>query len=133
LLVTAIQLKRYHLHHHAVPAELAALVPDFTSQIPGDPINGEPLRYRTNSDGSFLLYSVGDDAVDNGGDLTMPETVASSGTYRQWWKARDAVWPLPAAPEEIQNYFAKLAADRQTVQRRPAPAPRKFLERYGPA
>jgi len=77
-----------------------------------------------------LLYSVGDDGADNGGDTTTPQTVAGSGTYRQWWKARDAVWPLPAAPEEIQNYFAKLAADRKTVPL-PAPASGKFLERYG--
>ena len=128
LLVAAIELKRYQIKHGAVPSELAMLVPEITSQIPADPIDGNHLRYRSNLDGSFLLYSVGDDGVDNGGDTTMPQTASVSANYRQWWKARDAVWPLPAGAEEVQIYFAKLAAERKTTQ---TPAERRFLERYG--
>src|SRR5262249_5172192 len=128
LLVAAIELKRYQIKHGAVPSELAMVVPEVTSQVPADPIDGKPLRYRSNSDGSFLLYSVGEDGVDNGGDSTLPHAASSSVTYRQWWKGRDAVWSLPAGPEEIQSYFAKLAAERKAT---PGALERRFRDRYG--
>jgi hypothetical protein len=42
------------------------LVPEFLPQLPADPFNGQPLRYVMQPD-HYLLYSVGQDGVDNGG------------------------------------------------------------------
>ena len=50
------------------------------------------LRYRLKPDGTFLLYSVGEDARDDGGDPTPP----SAGKF-DLWEGRDAVWPSSAA------------------------------------
>jgi hypothetical protein len=57
------------------------------------------LRYKLQADGSFLLYSVGEDGEDNGGDPT-PTTTA----VNNWLKGRDFVWPRPATAEEVEDY-----------------------------
>jgi len=100
--ITAIALKRYQLTHGDFPADLTALVPEFVSAIPRDPVDGQPLRYRRNADGTFLLYSVGENGKDDGGD---PRPSDSNSRYLYWQFGRDWVWPQPATPEEIQNYY----------------------------
>ena len=114
LLVTAIALKRFHLKHGSYPAELSALTPEILREPWRDPMDGKPLRYRLNPDGSFLLYSVGDDGVDNGGDPSLPKP-SSDGSAKRWWQARDAVWPQPATREEVFADFQKLARERHTT------------------
>ncbi len=136
LVVTALALKRYQLGHGAYPPELGALAPAFLSAAPRDPIDGKPLRYQLKPDGSFLLYSVGEDGEDNGGDATPTE--APTTANKRWWQARDAVWPQPATPEEVNSYFAKLALDRKKYQEAQAAslsvltvADAEFRKRYG--
>jgi len=99
LLVAAIALKRYELHHGKPATSLAVLVPEILSEVPRDFMNGEPLRYRLASDGDFVLYSVGTDGRDDGGD---PNPLPGlSGAIHRLWNGRDIVWPKPATPEEI--------------------------------
>jgi hypothetical protein len=102
LSVTALAIKRYHLRHSAYPESLAALVPEFFSEIPRDPIDGKPLRYRMNSDGTFVLYSIGDDGKDDIGNPAPSEEHKSSSA---WQFGRDWVWPQPATPQEVQNFY----------------------------
>jgi hypothetical protein len=104
LMVAAIALRRYQLRHGSYPAKLGGLVPEFASEVPRDPIDGRPLRYRLKSDGSFLLYSVGVDGVDDGGD---PAPAADAP--KQWLRGRDAVWPMPASAEEVKTALEKPA------------------------
>ncbi len=100
LTVTAIALKRYKLRHENFPADLTALVPEFLPAIPLDPVNAQLLHYKPNADGTFLLYSVGEDAEDNGGDPT------STNPKTFWWqRGRDWVWPQPASAQEVEDYF----------------------------
>lgn len=98
--VTGIALKRYRLRHAAWPADLDALVPEFLPQVPRDPVDGHMLRYHWNPDGTFLLYCIGKDGVDNGGDP------APDGPIKSWLRSRDWVWPQPASPADIQNYYS---------------------------
>jgi hypothetical protein len=107
LLITALALKRSQIRHGRVPAGLDALVPEFLAAAPLDPMDGKPLRYRTNADGTFLLYSVGEDGVDNGGDASLALLSPPTET-NAWWHARDAVWPLPATAEQVAAYEAKM-------------------------
>jgi hypothetical protein len=97
---TAVALKRYELQHGTFPPDLNALVPEFLPTVPRDPVDGHPLRYRANGDGTFLLYSIGNDGVDNAGDTT--------GTGRakaiNWLRGRDWVWPLPATQRELEFF-----------------------------
>jgi len=91
LALAAIALKRSQLARGAFPATLDDLVPEFLPSIPRDFMNGKPLHYRLLSDGSFLLYSVGDDGRDDGGDAS----AVSPGRFGLW-EGRDAVWPSAA-------------------------------------
>ena len=67
-------------------------------------MNGQTLHYRINSDGTFLLYSVGENGVDDGG-------ISPS---HKWWElywiadTLDLVWPQPAMEAEIQAYYKTL-------------------------
>ena len=92
MVITAIALKRYELRHGKPAASLAALVPGFLAAPPRDLMDGQPLRYRLSSDGSFVLYSVGADGQDEGGD---PSTAVSDKDWQNEppWAGRDWVWP----------------------------------------
>src|SRR5262249_36507534 len=68
LVMTAISLKRHALRSGKSPATVQALVPEFLASVPIDYMDGQPIKYRLNADGASILYSVGDDYKDDGGD-----------------------------------------------------------------
>ncbi|MEJ0088182.1 MAG: hypothetical protein WDM80_00265 [Limisphaerales bacterium] len=107
IVITAIALKRFQLKHGHFPERLSELTPEFLSS-PIDPVDGSPLRYRRNGDGTFLLYSIGENGVDDGGD---PNSMPAAGSYFNWQgnKVRDWVWPQPATAEEVQVYYEEQA------------------------
>jgi hypothetical protein len=84
-------------------------VPEFLSSVPLDPVDGEPLRYRRNGDGTFLLYSVGENGVDDGGDPSLEKGITGSNFNWQIPHALDWVWPQPATAAEIQKYYEEQA------------------------
>jgi hypothetical protein len=110
-IVTAIALKRYQQKHGNYPANLNSLAPEFVSTVPLDPVDGQPLRYHPNSNGTFLLYSVGENGVDDGGNPSLEKGVTSSSFFWQSDHALDWVWPQPATEEEIQAYYKKLSSN----------------------
>src|ERR1017187_3346263 len=103
LTVTAIALKRYQLRNGNYPPSLPALVPEFLAEVPRDPVDGKPLRYRLDGK-TFLLYSVGENGKDDGGDPSLEKGVESSSFQWQNSHALDWVWPQPASAEEIAGY-----------------------------
>jgi hypothetical protein len=109
VVVAAIALKRYELRHHQLPATLEVLTPDLLKAVPIDCMDGEPLRYRPTGNDRFVLYSVGEDGKDDGGDPSLPKNIQSSIFYWQNDRARDWVWPQPASPEEVQKYYDEQA------------------------
>lgn len=70
----ACALERYRLARRQYPNDLATLRPQFIGKLPVDPVKGGPLKYRQAGD-SFLLYSIGWNAMDDGG-----KTVKGKGT-----------------------------------------------------
>jgi hypothetical protein len=106
VVITAIALKRYQLKHGDYPPDLSSLVPEFVLKVPLDPVDGQPLRYRRNADGTFLLYSVGENGKDDGGNPAWEKTDETTDYY-DWQNAHalDWVWPQPATPGEIQAYY----------------------------
>jgi hypothetical protein len=89
---TAIAVKRYQLRYGQLPETLASLAPEFLPTPPHDFMDGQVLRYRSNSDGSFTLYSVAEDAVDDGGDTSSADWSNPAHSARDWI-GRDWVWP----------------------------------------
>jgi len=99
LTVTAIALKRHELRHGSAAALLTALVPEFLREVPRDIFDGQPLRYRPGEDSRYLLYSVGKDERDDGGDPVPPNKGSQNFHFIN---GRDWVWPMPATEEEIR-------------------------------
>jgi len=62
-------IERYRLGTKNLPETLDALCPQFVDTIPKDIIDAKPLRYRPDSSGGYLLYSVGWNQTDDGGQL----------------------------------------------------------------
>ena len=110
--ITAIALKRFELAHGNYPTNLNLLVPKFISAVPRDPVDGQPLRYHSKTNGTFLLYSVGENGVDDGGNPALEKNVAGESFHWLNPHALDWVWPQPATTNEVQAYFAAQAKGR---------------------
>ena len=105
--ITAIALQRCKLAHGGYPDTLASLVPEFLVAVPPDPVDGRPLRYRRQEDGTFLLYSVGENGMDDGGNPALDGKVKSKNFYWQNHHALDWVWPQPAAAGDFKPVNSK--------------------------
>jgi len=68
----ACALRRYYDDHHALPAKLDTLVPQYLPALPMDPFDGKLLRYDS---AKAIVYSVGTSLKNNGGSrfLTVPK------------------------------------------------------------
>jgi hypothetical protein len=95
--VAAIAIDRYRLKTGHLPVTLSDLVPDYLPALPQDFMNGRPLRYRLSPADDFILYSVGEDGNDDGGDRALRK---ANGKYTRIWDGKDAVWPIRATSEE---------------------------------
>ena len=62
----AAALAVFRAEHGQYPAKLTDLVPRLIRRLPVDHYNAKPIIYKRTSDG-YLLYSVGDNGVDDGG------------------------------------------------------------------
>jgi hypothetical protein len=103
--VTAIALNRYQRKHGEFPPVLVSLVPEFLAAVPRDPADGQPLRYRPAADGTFLLYSVGENDKDDGGDPSLEPGASPHGFTWLNNRALDWVWPRPATAAEVQDFY----------------------------
>lgn len=131
LLLTDIALQRHHRRHGRYPGALEDLVPDFLPAVPVDAMDGRPLRYLPEPGGAFVLWSVGEDQRDDGGD---PAPADREPTY--WWRAKDGVWPRPASGEETRAWVEAEARKREERRREragqaPGTLSSELLRRYG--
>jgi hypothetical protein len=63
---TALAIERYRLATGRLPERLEELVPQYLNDVPTDPFDGQPIRYKRTNPG-YLLYSVLEDGQDNDG------------------------------------------------------------------
>ncbi len=92
--------ERYRLKHGTWPDKLEDLKASGLKEVPLDPYDGKPIRYRRLADG-VVAYSVGKDRRDDGGQVGRypPGTLPVDEGYRLWdVTARHQ--PTPAAPGE---------------------------------
>ena len=82
----ACALERYRLANRRFPDDLQDLVPRFAAQLPNDVITGEAFKYHSTGDGRFVLYSVGWNEKDDGGQ---PGKTLFDATKGDW------VWEYP--------------------------------------
>ena len=91
LATVACALERHRLATGQYPEQLDPLVPRFIAKIPTDIINGELLKYRREPDGTFVLYSVGWNETDEGGEAGVTKSGAAVDPNKGDW-----VWRYPA-------------------------------------
>jgi len=84
----ACVLERHRLTRGQYPLSLEALCPQFADRLPPDPVNGQPFRYRCVPEG-YVLYSIGEDLVDDQGAPVAKERGTSPGTRQA---KGDRVW-----------------------------------------
>jgi len=113
LAATALAIRLYEVDHGHRPRALSELVPDYISAIPSDPFSpdGAPIGYRPDADPP-VLYSVGDDGVDDGGEFVLTDPRAAE------WKSEDQLFFLngdrprtPPASLATQPASAEAAKD----------------------
>ena len=92
LTITAIALRRFELAEHRLPENLEELVPRFLSVVPMDLMSAKPMCYRRKPERGLVLFSVGQDGKDDGGDMTSTNKMSQF----EWWSGRDIVWPEAA-------------------------------------
>jgi len=69
----AVALYLYRMDTGTFPATLDALIPKYLKESQTDPYSGKPLIYRQTK-GGYLLYSIGEDRKDDGGNPTVDVT-----------------------------------------------------------
>lgn len=78
-LIASIAARRFQLQHGNLPTtldDLKSLLPGDDPALLNDPFTGQPLLFRF-QDNSSLIYSVGRDLQDDGGDVTSSEDSAA--------------------------------------------------------
>jgi len=75
----ALAGERFRLKNSRWPTSDADLVPSYLPEIPMDPYDDKPIRYRQTDEG-FLAWSVGDDEIDNGGKIGRRPELSARGS-----------------------------------------------------
>ncbi len=87
----ACALERYRLTEGKLPENLDALVPRFIESVPADVIDGKRLRYRLKPDGGYVIYSIGWNKTDDGGEIVWKKGKNPSVDIENG----DWVWQMP--------------------------------------
>ncbi|QIF05064.1 hypothetical protein [Roseimicrobium sp. ORNL1] len=87
---------RYRLKHGQLPESLERLVPEFVKEIPVDPMFGGPMRYLKKESGGFLIYSIGPNGIDDGGQ-------GSGGTRDLDWVWASGPGLTPAENNDVKE------------------------------
>lgn len=89
--ITTLAIMRYKQDKGDYPETLEQLVEaGYLKEIPMDPWSDKPLVYRK-TEGNFILYSVGKNFVDDGGQVIRDD----KGKVKQWADESDSVfWPV---------------------------------------
>ena len=118
-LVTLAAVELYRVRNGRLPESLAELVPGVIAELPIDPYTGEPLVYRLAEAGDpsaprgFILYSVGPDLTDDGGDFRGKSSW--NGEWQHAWQVYnpeaplDRAYHMPREPAKVEDEFANEA------------------------
>ena len=75
--------ERYRLDHGSWPTSWEQLTPTYLKEILLDPFTGRAMLFKTLPDG-LVIYSVGSDGKDDGGDVIRSDHSPKDTGYRLW-------------------------------------------------
>jgi hypothetical protein len=122
IVIAAIAAQRYTLRHGKPPATLQELVPEFLTTLPHDYWGGAPLNYRAGSNSPPVLYGVGPDRQDAGGEAA-PENNSKTPALLT---GRDMVWPRAVTPLELPAALKALGCDTNLLNAKSQPRPARL-------
>jgi hypothetical protein len=96
----ALAVERFRQAHGHWPTSLAELKPALVREIPLDPFDGKPLRFRRVK-GGVVVYSIGEDEKDDGGSVERDPISGEPGTdlgVRLWDVSKRRLPPVPPPP-----------------------------------
>ena len=67
-------------------------------------MDGEALRYRLDAVGRYLLYSIGLDGVDDGGQMLVLAELSQRRRPRAGGPHTDLVWPFRATQADVDRF-----------------------------
>jgi hypothetical protein len=82
--VLACALERYRIAHAKFPDSLSELVPQLLPAVPHDVINGQPLSYKLNPEGGYVLYSLGWNETDDRGTIKQTKNGGVEQSEGDW-------------------------------------------------
>ncbi len=95
------------------PEKLDELVPQFLDELPHDPVNGQPYKYRREGSDGYVVYGVGSNEKDDGGTVVMSEgnrteVDRNAGDWVWRWppKAVTNSWTPPPPPKPLVKIAA---------------------------
>jgi hypothetical protein len=94
-------IKLYEKEKGTPPASLDDLVPGFVPELPVDPFSGNGFVYRR-SDGGWVLYSVWDNCLDDGGAGRMPHSTEHDLDWVYWSKPIAVEAPQAKSPADAE-------------------------------
>ena len=82
--------QQYQRLHGEFPASIEQLVPNYLNSVPIDPLDptGAPIRYRRDVDGTAVVWSIGEDGIDDGDYVETREFIEKNIGYRIRQKPR---------------------------------------------
>jgi hypothetical protein len=103
--VIALAIRLYRFDHGGNwPRDLNELTPAYLPAIPTDPFSptDSPFRYKPDAAGGPIIYSVGEDGVDDGGSEQLIHRSSFSTRPAGIWDRKDAVYHLTLLPAATQ-------------------------------
>ncbi len=105
----ALAAERFRRTHDRWPESLKELVPEYIKEIPKDPFDGAPLRYRRLDEG-VVIYSVGVDKTYDGGNPV-------DNAHKPCSEARVRLWNLehrrqPPRPIEMPELVTRMLEEQ---------------------
>ncbi len=90
----ACGVEQYRIQHGKLPADLAALTPEYLEALPKDPVSGADYNYVVENGTSFAIYSFGADGGDDGGKVVFDKRDTNRLNYDEgdWvWRVKRAI------------------------------------------
>ncbi|HEX3602082.1 MAG TPA: hypothetical protein VHU84_18150 [Lacipirellulaceae bacterium] len=120
LIRLAAALAVFRAEHGNYPAKLEELVPTVLEKLPADLYNAKPFLYKPIG-GSFLLYSAGENGIDDGGSNIVRHIFEGQEYDFDDESAPPLPQPIPASADDIAIRVPRLPTKMPSATTTPAP------------
>ena len=115
--MTIVAAERHRIAHGSLPDSYDQIDPKFRDGLIGDPYVGGPVKFKI-GDGKILMYSVGQDGIDNGGTLDKKNSgVLNMDLGYSLWMVKNR--RKPSLKDELPRNVFQTTSQRQEADELP--------------